>query len=354
MTQIDPIRAWQSTQARDAAADGSFVYAVRTTGIYCRPSCPSRRPAPQNVAFYATPAEARAAGFRACHRCRPDRQHPRAVTVRLVCDYLDRSHETTPTLAAMAKIAGMHPTALQKAFRETMGISPREYFENRRKKRFRRELGRSETVTEAAYEAGFSSSSRAAAAKLGMTPRTYLRRGERQTIRYTLSHCVLGRILVAATQRGICAVAFADTDRELIADLKQDFARAELVRDDDALKNQLTAVLGHLRENPVLRELSLDVRATAFQQRVWDALTKIPRGEVRSYGELAHSLGQPAAARAVARACASNPVAMVVPCHRVIGKDGSLTGYRWGVERKRKLLEMEWKTGSVSGPKSRV
>lgn len=354
MALLDSEFAWRSTLARDAAADGGFVYAVRTTGIFCRPSCPSRRPARKNVTFYATPAEARAAGFRACQRCRPEQLHPRTAMVRAVCQYLDGPHDGTPTLADMSKIAEMHPTALQKAFREVLGISPHTYFESRRKDRFRRELNRPQTVTRAAGEAGFNSASRVAAVKLGMTPQAYQRRGERETIRYTLGDCILGRILVAATGRGVCAVAFADTDGELIANLKHDFARAQLLRDDGALQNQLAAVLGHLRENPVSRELPLDVRATAFQQRVWDALTKIPRGQTRSYAQVACSLGQPTAIRAVARACASNPVAVVVPCHRVVGKNGSLTGYRWGVERKRKLLELEWKTGPDSSLEART
>jgi AraC family transcriptional regulator of adaptative response/methylated-DNA-[protein]-cysteine methyltransferase len=344
MRLLNVERAWQQVETHDAAGDGQFVYAVRTTGIYCRPSCPSRRPARNRVAFYKTPEEASAAGFRACKRCQPNQLHPQAARIAAACKYLDRAHETTPKLAEIGQAAGMSPFALQRLFRQVLGITPRQYFATRQTHRFREELARSATVTSAVYEAGYGSASRAyegSGGTLGMTPATYRKGGAEETIRYTIAGSPLGRILVAATERGVCAIAFAETDAELQAGLERDFARATLERDDDALAENLAAVLDRLRESPVSRVLPLDVRATAFQRRVWEALREIPRGETRSYGEVAQSIGQPTAVRAVARACGQNPVAVVVPCHRVIGKDGAITGYRWGVERKRKLLALE-------------
>jgi AraC family transcriptional regulator of adaptative response/methylated-DNA-[protein]-cysteine methyltransferase len=344
MRLLNQERAWQQVEAHDAAGDGQFVYAVRTTGIYCRPSCPSRRPARDRVAFYKTPEEACAAGFRACKRCQPNQLHPQAARIAAACKYLDRVHEATPTLAEIGLAAGMSPFALQRLFRQVLGITPRQYFATRRTHRFREELARSATVTTAVYEASYGSASRAyegSGDTLGMTPATYRKRGAKETIRYTMAGSPLGRILVAATERGVCAIAFAETDAELQEGLEKDFSRATLERDDEALAENLTAVLDQLRESPVSRALPLDVRATAFQRRVWEALQVIPRGETRSYGAVARSIGQPTAVRAVARACGQNPVAVLVPCHRVIGKDGAITGYRWGVERKRKLLALE-------------
>lgn len=335
---------WQAVLSRDLLSDGSFYYAVRTTGIYCRPSCPSRRPSRENVELYSTQAEAVAAGFRSCRRCLPDQVHPQAAVVAAACGYLNRPHEKVPTLGELGVAVGMSPFALQRLFRQLLGISPRQYFAARQTDRFRRELGRSSTVTAAMYEAGYGSSSRAyegAGGALGMTPGAYRRQAAGEQIRYTTDSTPLGRILVAATERGVCAVGFADTEEDLLANLERDFAQARRVRDDHSLAAELSAILSRLQEHPLTPTLPLDVRATAFQRRVWEALQQIPRGETRSYGEIARAIGQPTAVRAVARACGQNPVAIAVPCHRVVGKKGELTGYRWGIDRKRRLLAIE-------------
>ena len=339
----NPERAWRQIEAHDAAGDGQFVYAVRTTGIYCRPSCPSRRPARDHVVLYGTAHEATAAGYRACKRCQPDHAHPQAARMAVACGMLERA-ETAPTLAELGAAVKMSPFALQRMFRRVLGVTPRQYFATRQMERFRKELGRGATVTSAVYEAGYGSASRVyekSREELGMTPGTYRKQGAGEIIRYTTAASRLGRILVAATERGVCAVALGESDDELRATLEHDFARASVKRDDAALAGHLAVVLDRMGEHPVGMALPLDVRATAFQQRVWDALREIPRGETRCYGDVAQAIGQPTAVRAVARACGQNPVAMVVPCHRVVGKTGELTGYRWGVERKQRLLDLE-------------
>jgi AraC family transcriptional regulator of adaptative response/methylated-DNA-[protein]-cysteine methyltransferase len=344
MTAMNAERAWQQVKAHDIYADGNFVYAVATTGVYCRPSCPSRRPQRQNVTFFPTPADASAAGYRACKRCRPDADHPAAARVQAACRYLDLPHEKAPTLRDVSGVVGMGASAFQRLFRRVLGVSPREYRAARQAQRFRRELGASVPVTLAIYEAGYGSPSRVyqdSAGKLGMTPGAYRKHGLGHTVRYTTAASSLGRILVAATERGVCAVSFGDSEEELTVGLQRQFARATLEKDDQALALSVAAVLAQMEDHPVGATLPLDVRATAFQWRVWQALRQIPRGETRSYAAIAQAIGQPAAVRAVARACGQNPVAVVIPCHRVIGKDGKLTGYRWGVERKRELLERE-------------
>lgn len=335
---------WSAVLRRDRSADGSFVYAVVTTGIYCRPSCPSRKPHRARARFFSTPALAAAAGYRACRRCQPGSAHPEALAVRAACRVLDAAGDTLPTLQDLGRAVGISPTAVQKLFRRVMGLTPRQYLAARRTRRFQHRLAAGRSVTEALYEAGYSSSSRvyeAANDFLGMTPGAYRRRGAEETIRYTLASSPLGRILVAATQRGICAVSFGDTDAELVRSLEKDFANARLQRDDAGLKKNLSAVLGRMTEHPTARELPLDLRATAFQRRVWQALREIPRGQTRSYSQVAAAIGQPSAVRAAARACGQNRLALLVPCHRVVGKNGSLTGYRWGTERKRNLLAWE-------------
>ena len=343
MTAFYPKSGWQQVQAHDLGGDGQFVYAVRTTGIYCRPSCPSRRPARKNVVFYPTSAEAHAAGYRPCKRCQPDTIHPQTSRVISACHYLDQQ-EKNPTLSELGRAVGMSPYALQRLFQRILGVTPRQYWATRQTRRFQQELATSSSVTTAIYAAGYRSSSRLyeqSNATLGMTPSNYKKHGKGQEIFYTTADSPLGRILVAATERGLCAVAFAETDAELCRNLQHDFAQASLQRDDEILADRLAVVLSQLHEHPLSTALSLDVRATAFQCRVWQALQQIPRGETRSYGEIAQQIGQPAAVRAVARACAQNPVAVVVPCHRVIGKSGKLTGYRWGVKRKQILLQLE-------------
>ncbi len=339
-------RAWEMVATREVSADSLFVYGVRTTGIYCRPSCPSRRPRRSSVAFFATSELAEQAGFRACKRCTPEREHPHLRVLTTLCRYLDQHAEQSVSLAALGKVAGLSPFHLQRLFRRCLGLSPRQYQLARRMEQMREGLATGGSVTEAIYSAGYSSSSRfyeRATAGLGMKPGALRRGAAGETIRYTITLSPLGKMLVAATEAGLCAVGFGALESELEDDLRARFPRAELTRDDKALGEMVAEVLAHLGEHPVTRELPLDVRATAFQARVWKALQQIPRGETRSYAQVADAIGQPTAVRAVARACGSNPVAVVVPCHRVVGSDGSLTGYRWGIERKRKLLEAERK-----------
>lgn len=345
-------RAWEMVERRSIEADALFVYAVKTTGIFCRPSCPSRRPLRDSVEFFATGELARAAGYRACKRCQPGEEHPQQKLVSLACEHIDRNPETTITLEALGKLMGLSPFHAQRLFRRTLGVTPKQYQQARRMDRFRSELGKNSTgdsssrsrVTDAIYESGFSSGSRVyenSAAEIGMTPTEFRKNAVGLKITYGIAESPLGKMLVATTGAGVCAVAFGGLESELEDDLETRFARAEITRDDGGLGETLRRVLARMSEHPLAADLPLDVRATAFQRRVWTALQAIPRGETRSYAQVATAIGQPSAVRAVAHACASNPVAMVIPCHRVIGSDGKLTGYRWGVERKRKLLEAE-------------
>jgi AraC family transcriptional regulator, regulatory protein of adaptative response / methylated-DNA-[protein]-cysteine methyltransferase len=338
------LRAWKMVERRDIAADSLFVYAVKTTGIYCRPSCPSRRPLRSSVEFFATAKLALAAGYRACKRCQPGEEHPQQKLINLACDYIDRNLDTTVTLEQLGRILNLSPFHAQRLFRRALGVTPKQYQQSRRMERFRGELARRETVTDAIYESGFSSASRLyenTGAEIGMTPTTYRRNGAGMKIRYGIAESALGKVLVAVTDTGICAIAFGSLESELEDGLRSRFILASITRDDAGLGETLERVLSQLTEHPIAADLPLDIRATAFQRRVWMALQAIPRGETRSYAQLAAEIGQPTATRAVAHACASNPVAVVIPCHRVIGKDGSLTGYRWGVERKQHLLEVE-------------
>lgn len=335
-------QAWKLVETRSAGA--MFVYAVRTTGIYCRPSCPSRRPLKTSVRFFATSELAERAGYRACKRCRPSEDHPQRQRLTVACEYLEVHMEETVKLEALGKLLSMSPFHAQRLFRQALGITPRQYQNARRMERFREQLLIKDTVTDAVYEAGFSSSSRVyerATAQMGMTPTTY-RDGARGTaIRFCIRDSALGKILVAVTSLGICSIAFGGLESELEDAMRERFPRAETTRDDEGLGNTVVQVLSQMSEHPLILALPLDIRATAFQTRVWQALQRIPRGETRSYADVAREIGQPTAVRAVARACASNPVAVLIPCHRVVGSDGNLTGYRWGIERKRKLLEAE-------------
>jgi AraC family transcriptional regulator, regulatory protein of adaptative response / methylated-DNA-[protein]-cysteine methyltransferase len=345
---------WQRVLARDARSDGSFVYAVRSTGIYCRPSCPSRRPKREQVAFFPQPAAAERAGYRPCRRCHPGqatRTNPDVEKARRACRHIDDYPEGTPTLAALGAHINASPYHLQRTFKRATGISPRQYAEARRLERLRKEMKKKRNVTEALYEAGYGSSSRLyerASGQLGMTPASYRRGGAGATIGFTILPCRLGRLLVAATQKGICRISFGDDVRSMESSLRGEFQAAEVRRDDPGLKPWLEAVLRLLDGWQPHPDLPLDVRATAFQWRVWEVLRSIPRGHTRSYSEVARIMGKPKAARGVARACATNPLAVVVPCHRVVQKNGSLGGYRWGVERKRTLLEAEEKEISAS------
>ena len=345
---------WAAVAARDASHDGRFVYAVATTGVYCRPSCPARTPLRRNVALFATAAAARGAGYRACLRCRPDDAHgPTATTVAHARALLDARLDAAPdertTLAELAAAVGWSPGHLQRAFTQVHGLSPRAYADARRAERARAALRAGTTVLAATFEGGFGTGKALydrADDALGMTPGTYRRGGAGLHVRYALFDTALGVALVAATPRGVCAVALGDDGDALAADLQQTFHAARVERDDAGLGPWAEPVLRALAGAPghaadALNALPVDIQATAFQRRVWDALRAIPVGETRTYGEVATAIGRPTAVRAVARACSANPVALVVPCHRVVGAGGALRGYRWGSERKRRLLEAE-------------
>jgi len=348
----DPETAWAAVMARDRSYEGRFVYAVRSTGVFCRPACPSRRPKRRNVDFFALPAAARAAGFRPCERCRPEAAlAPGAEAVARVRAHIDEHLDARLTLETLAQVSGLSPAHLQRTFKAHIGLSPRDYLRARRAERFKAEIRQGRTVTDALYEAGYGSGSRlyeGADARLGMTPGAYKRGGKGASIRFTTSASRLGHLLVAATERGICAVQLGDSERNLEAALRREYPGAELQRDDAALRPTLSAILAHLDGEPKQLDLPLDVAASVFQWRVWHALQEIPYGQTRSYAQVAAAVGEPRAARAVARACASNRVALLVPCHRVVRADGSSGGYRWGEERKRRLLEQE-KLGAGRG-----
>jgi AraC family transcriptional regulator of adaptative response/methylated-DNA-[protein]-cysteine methyltransferase len=341
--ELNPTQAWQQVLSRDASA--RFVYAVASTGIFCRPSCPSRRPVPTNVRFFPDPAGALAAGYRACKRCAPLGERGEAATVARLCRYLAAHRDRTVTLADLAKVARSSPFTIQRKFTRVLGLSPRAYQAQLRSTHMRQSLSApGGSITGAIYEAGYGSSSRfyeQAAEDLGMSPTRFRERGLNATIRFATAPCELGLLLVAATERGVCSVMLGDQPAELEQLLRQQFSAAKVVPDAPGLAGQVESILSAMTEHPAAGDLPLDLRATAFQARVWQALRQIPRGQTRSYAEVARAVGQPSAVRAVARACATNPVAIAVPCHRVIGNDGALTGYRWGIKRKKKLLAME-------------
>ena len=340
---LNPTQAWQQVLSRDANA--SFVYAVASTGIFCRPSCPSRRPAQTNVRFFSDPAGAVAAGYRACKRCAPLGERGDAAAVAKLCRYLATHRDRTVTLADLAKVARSSPFTVQRKFTRVLGLSPRAYQAQLRSTSMRRSLSTpGASITGAIYEAGYGSSSRfyeQAATDLGMSPTRFRERGLNETIRFATARCELGVLLVAATDRGVCSVMLGDDAAALENLLRQQFSAAKVVADAPGMAELMAATLSRMTEHPAAVDIPLDVRGTAFQARVWQALREISRGETRSYADVARAIGQPSAVRAVARACAANPVAIAVPCHRVIGSDGSLTGYRWGTERKKKLLAME-------------
>jgi AraC family transcriptional regulator, regulatory protein of adaptative response / methylated-DNA-[protein]-cysteine methyltransferase len=338
----DAIR-WRAVQSRDRSADGRFVYAVSSTGIYCRPSCPSRRPRRERVAFFPDAESARRAGYRACRRCRPDQAATgTAQKVELAKRWIDSHPDDRVSLARLGRVTGASPWHLQRTFKELLGLTPREYALAQKTTRLKHELRRT-SVTDAIYAAGFSSPSRAyesAPAILGMTPRSYRAGGKGQQIRFDVVPTALGVILVAATPRGLCHVAIGEDPAELERRLRDEFPAAEVTRDRVALR-PLASALRAAASGRSLATLPMDVRATDFQRRVWRALQAIPPGETRTYGQVARVVGAPSGARAVARACATNPLALAVPCHRVVAASGDTGGYRWGSERKKKLLRME-------------
>lgn len=354
--------AWEAVVARDRAHDGRFYYGVRTTGVYCRPSCPARRPRRENVGFYATPEEAEAAGLRACFRCRPralTNNDPAAERVAAVCRYIEGHLDEPLTLAVLAGHAGVSPFHLQRSFKAIVGVTPREYAEACRLKRLRGELRVATSVTDAIYGAGFGSGSRVyerSDGRLGMTPAQYRKGGEGVAISFASGRTALGLTMIGATDRGICFLQFGESERALRAALAAEFPRATCspMRAESAAEFAawMRVLDARLAGRAPHRDLPLDVRGTAFQLEVWKALQAIPPGDVRSYAEVATALGAPRAARAVARACATNRIAVLIPCHRVIRGDGALGGYRWGTARKRTLLDVEKRAAGRTGARA--
>jgi AraC family transcriptional regulator, regulatory protein of adaptative response / methylated-DNA-[protein]-cysteine methyltransferase len=347
MTGTEHDLRWQALVKRDPAADGKFVYAVKTTGVYCRPTCPARLAKPANVAFYATGKEAEAAGFRACLRCRPNEASTADRYVDLVARAVRRieSAEELPTLAVLARAAGMSPFHFHRVFKSVTGLTPKAYAAAHRSRKMRDQLGKPHgTVTEAIYGSGFNSSSRFYATSnqvLGMTPSAFRKGGADADIRFAVGECSLGSILVAQSDKGVCAILLGDDPEALVHDLEDRFPRANLVGGDAGFEATIAKVVGFIDAPAIGLDLPLDMRGTAFQRRVWQALRGIPAGTTTSYGEVAERIGAPKAVRAVAQACAANRIAVAIPCHRVVRRDGDLSGYRWGIERKRALLERE-------------
>ena len=337
---------WAAVCARDPNADGRFFYSVRTTGVYCRPSCAARLARPENIEFHLTAQDAERAGFRPCKRCKPDQvslaqQH--AVKVAELCRLIESS-EQVPSLNEMAKHAGVSPFHLHRVFKSITGLTPKAYAAANRAKRVRAELDRSNTVTEAIYGAGYGSNGRFYEKSneiLGMTPTNYRAGGVDTQIHFAIGECTLGSILVAASPRGVCAIFMGDDPDKLVRDLRDHFPRANLIGGDAEFAKLVAKVVCVVEAPRLGLDLPLDVRGTAFQQRVWQALRKIPAGKTASYGEIAKRIGSPKSVRAVAQACAVNVLAVAVPCHRVVRTDGGLSGYRWGVDRKRALLDRE-------------
>ena len=343
--------AWRAVATRDASADGRVFYGVTSTGVYCRPSCPSRRPRRENVRFFSSATAAEGEGFRACRRCRPN-DIARAVesvarAKEILDQHADSGAEGSVSLGELAEAVGMSPFHLQRVFQAQLGLSPARYLRARRGERFKSQLRSGGTVSRATYDAGFGSSSRAyelAQSQFGMTPATYRHGGAGAEIRYRVVRSTLGKVLVAATSRGVCAVKLGDDADVLERELADEYPRAELVRargNDDEFGSWVDAIVSYVDRDGDSPAVPVDVKATAFQWRVWRALQAIPRGETRSYSEVAAAIGKPSAVRAVASACANNRVALVIPCHRVVRSDGTLSGYRWGTERKQRLLERE-------------
>jgi AraC family transcriptional regulator of adaptative response/methylated-DNA-[protein]-cysteine methyltransferase len=337
---------WARVTARDRSADGAFYYSVATTGVYCRPSCAARLPNPKNVRFHATAADAEAAGFRPCRRCQPDQppiEQRYAAMVAEVCRTIEAADQA-PSLAALAKAAGLSAWHFHRVFAALTGVTPKDYALAHRADRVRDRLSRSKTVTEAIYEAGFNAGSRfyeTADRMLGMTPTDYRAGGPETDIRFAVGACSLGSILVARSDRGVCAILIGDDPDALVRDLQDRFPWANLIGGDAEFEALVAKVVGFVEAPALGLDLPLDIRGTAFQRRVWQALQAIPAGATASYADIARTIGLPKAVRAVARACAANALAVAIPCHRVVRTDGTLSGYRWGVERKRALLERE-------------
>ncbi|MEP7311408.1 MAG: bifunctional DNA-binding transcriptional regulator/O6-methylguanine-DNA methyltransferase Ada [Pseudomonadota bacterium] len=345
-TNLTDTQRWTAVQTRDRAADGAFVYAVRTTGIYCRPSCPSRRALRANVSFHADAAAAERAGFRACKRCRPqaaDSADRNATLVARLCRLIEQS-ETIPSLAQLAASASLSRFHLHRLFVAATGVTPRDYALTHRRRRVGESLSSGVRVTDAIYDAGYGSNSRfyaESSAALGMTPTRFRSGGVATTIRFALAECSLGSILVAATDQGVCAILLGDDPELLLRDLQDRFPKAELLGGEKSFDRLVAQAIALVETPGKGHRLPLDVRGTAFQQRVWKQLQAIPPGRTASYADVARKLKAPRSVRAVAQACGANPVAVAIPCHRVVRSDGALSGYRWGIERKRELLRRE-------------
>jgi AraC family transcriptional regulator, regulatory protein of adaptative response / methylated-DNA-[protein]-cysteine methyltransferase len=337
---------WEAVRRRDTAADGAFYYSVRTTGVYCRPSCAARLARRENVDFHLTCADAERAGFRPCKRCRPNEAglaERHAAAVAKACSLIDAA-EAMPSLDALADAVGLSRYHFHRVFKAVTGVTPKAYADARRGERVRQELARSETVTQAIYGAGFNSNGRFYAASdnlLGMTPTEYRAGGNGNVIRFAVGECSLGSILVASTDKGVCAIEFGDDPDALVHGLQDRFPKAQLVGGDHAFEQLVAKVVGFTEAPAHGLDLPLDIRGTAFQKRVWNAIRDIPAGATASYADLARRIGRPSASRAVAQACAFNTLAVAIPCHRVVRRDGGLSGYRWGVERKEALLTRE-------------
>ncbi len=346
-THLNPRLAdqyWKATVARDPCSDGVFFLGVLTTHIYCRPSCPARRPLRRNVEFFQTQREAEQHGFRPCLRCKPNEISAAAALVQKAAALLADSDEESLRLATVAKELGTSTSRLRRAFTQVTGLSPRDLAEALRLKRFKKLLKQGRKITDALYETGYGSSSRVyerSNAQLGMTPATYQKGGKGMKLGYTIANAKLGKVLVAATERGVSAVYLGDSEAKLLAELREEYPKAEIAPARNGLERWVREIVSRTEGNPPRQELPLDLLATAFQRRVWQELQRIPLGKTRTYAQVAQALGNPSASRAVARACATNPVSVVVPCHRVIREDGNLAGYRWGIERKQQLLRSE-------------
>ncbi len=332
---------WEAVVARDDSYDSEYVFAVRSTGIYCKPSCPAKHASREQVVFFCGPDQAEQSGFRPCKRCRPrEAQSSGTRLVESVCRFIDANLGQKLTLSKIGNHTGLSPYYLQRSFKQVLGVSPREYAEARRLARMKRSLTSGQTVNDALYKAGFSSRSRIykKTPSLGVAPGTFRRGGEGLQIEYTIIDSPLGRLLVGGTERGVCVVSLGASDEVVEASLAQDYFAADLHRNDQALKKWSDKFTEYFADRPFNLKLPLDVQATAFQQRVWKEIQSIPYGKTSTYRKIASAIGKPKAVRAVARACATNPVSLVVPCHRVIGSDGELHGYRWGLRRKQALL----------------
>jgi len=337
-------RYWQATLARDTQADGAFFFAVKSTRVYCRPSCPARRPLRKNTLFFSTRREAEQQGFRPCQRCKPN-EIPAAVRiVQRAAQVLASDHEEAVNIAELARKIGVKTEALRRAFRRQAGLTPKELAAALRLRKFKKLLREGGSITDALYATGYGSSSRVyerSDAHLGMTPATYQKGGKGMKIRYATAKSSLGEVLVAATERGISAVYVGEGTEKLVKELREEYPRAEITLANGAFTQWVEEIVARTEGSAPRRELPLDLQATAFQRRVWQELQRIPRGATRTYSQIARAVGRPRAVRAVARACATNPVSIVVPCHRVVRADGNLAGYRWGLSRKEKLLERE-------------